>query len=209
MDTGTYGYEATPLATQVAGASFDTLVSGPGGSALVGHLHRTRTASRKWSRPSTRTSTSCRPSCCATARWTGSTRGVYFGDQRNYLETNIDDNFLSDDSWSTTTHDDRLQPGRRAARGTRPTSNTPPNGRRRTNSASTCCSTAAAARLVPKAEHGSDPLLTAFQTYKNSFGWISHTWDHPNLDIGCASQSYIEAEHEREQQLGHELDARA
>ena len=45
-----------------------------------------------------------------------------------------------------------------------------------------------------QAEHGSDPLLTAFQKDKNSFGWISHTWDHPNLDIGCASQSYIEAE---------------
>ena len=41
MDTGTYGYEATPLtATSTpalpAGASFDTLVSGPGNSSLVG-----------------------------------------------------------------------------------------------------------------------------------------------------------------------------
>src|SRR5271166_5938473 len=36
IDTGTYGYEATPLATQVTGASFQTLVSGPSGSALVG-----------------------------------------------------------------------------------------------------------------------------------------------------------------------------
>ena len=32
------------------------------------------------------------------------TRGVYFGDQRNYLETDIDDNFLPDDTWDTTTH---------------------------------------------------------------------------------------------------------
>ena len=30
--------------------------------------------------------------------WLG--RDTYFGDQRNYLETNIDDNFLSDDAWS-------------------------------------------------------------------------------------------------------------
>ncbi len=36
MDTSTYGYEATPLATQAAGASFTPLVSGPEGSALVG-----------------------------------------------------------------------------------------------------------------------------------------------------------------------------
>jgi hypothetical protein len=27
-------------------------------------------------------------------------RSTYFGDQRNYLETHIDDNFLGDNSWS-------------------------------------------------------------------------------------------------------------
>ena len=32
------------------------------------------------------------------------TRGVYLGDQRNYLAINIDDVFLSDDSWDTATH---------------------------------------------------------------------------------------------------------
>ena len=26
------------------------------------------------------------------------------------------------------------------------------------------------------------------------FGWISHTWDHPNIDEGCATQAYIQAE---------------
>ena len=31
-------------------------------------------------------------------------RNTYFGDQRNYLETDIDDNFLSDDVWDTATH---------------------------------------------------------------------------------------------------------
>ena len=29
---------------------------------------------------------------------------MYFGDQRNYHETDVDDNFLYDDSWDTTTH---------------------------------------------------------------------------------------------------------
>ena len=49
---------------------------------------------------------------------------------------------------------------------------------------------------------GLDPLLGAFQTtdpvtgkpYTGDFGWISHTWDHPNIDEGCATQKYIEAE---------------
>ena len=47
---------------------------------------------------------------------------------------------------------------------------------------------------------GIDPLLAEFQkkpeTKKpiSSFGWINHTYDHPNLDIGCATQNYVEAE---------------
>ena len=49
---------------------------------------------------------------------------------------------------------------------------------------------------------GTDPLLAEFKTtnpatgkaYTSSFGWINHTWDHPNLDQGCATQNYIEAE---------------
>jgi hypothetical protein len=36
MDVGTFGWEATPLATPATGTSFDPLVTGPSGSALVG-----------------------------------------------------------------------------------------------------------------------------------------------------------------------------
>ena len=39
-----------------------------------------------------------------------------------------------------------------------------------------------------------DPLLAAFQANKSAFGWINHTWDHPNLDQGCASASLIQSE---------------
>ena len=48
-----------------------------------------------------------------------------------------------------------------------------------------------------------DPtLLAAFQAtdpttnkpYADDFGWISHTYDTPYLDVGCATQNYIEAE---------------
>ena len=57
---------------------------------------------------------------------------------------------------------------------------------------------------------GTDPLLAAFQAtcssncgpgnaeagkpYADSFGWLSHTYDTPYLDVGCATQNYIEAE---------------
>ena len=49
---------------------------------------------------------------------------------------------------------------------------------------------------------GPDPLLAQFQAndpatgkpYTDDFGWISHTYDTPYLDVGCATQDYIEAE---------------
>ena len=48
----------------------------------------------------------------------------------------------------------------------------------------------------------SDPLLAQFQAtdpatgkpYADDYGWISHTYDTPYLDVGCATQDYIEAE---------------
>ena len=61
-----------------------------------------------------------------------------------------------------------------------------------------------------QSNNGSDPLLSEFQLtcstncgpgnagtgkpYADSFGWISHTYDTPYLDVGCATQNYIEAE---------------
>ena len=30
--------------------------------------------------------------------------------------------------------------------------------------------------------------------YADSFGWLSHTYDTPYLDVGCATQNYIEAQ---------------
>ncbi len=49
---------------------------------------------------------------------------------------------------------------------------------------------------------GPDPVLAEFQatdpatgkSYADDFGWLSHTYDTPYLDVGCATQDYIEAE---------------
>ena len=49
---------------------------------------------------------------------------------------------------------------------------------------------------------GPDPVLAQFQAtdpatgkpYAADFGWLSHTYDTPYLDVGCATQDYIEAE---------------
>ena len=99
VDVGTYGYEAAPLDP----ATFTTLLTGPNGDALLGvfthpdgreemvqtfdgnqfqlHSHLLRHGQLAWV-----------------------TRGIYFGDQRNYLELHIDDVFLPDDIWDVDAH---------------------------------------------------------------------------------------------------------
>src|SRR5580704_19068052 len=213
MDTGTYGYEATPLAAQVTGASFSSLVEGPGGSTLVGvYTHPSGIQEMVESFNENDNQLQAELLRHGALNWV--TRGVYFGDQRNYYEADIDDNFLFDDSWDTTTHTTNYNPaeairevptdveyaakwstehnfrmdmlfngGGSVAYAEGNTSALGGNGG----------STGETSKGGGSTE-GTDPLLTAFQTYKNSFGWISHTWDHPNIDINCATQNYIEAE---------------
>ncbi|MBV8929978.1 MAG: hypothetical protein JO152_12720, partial [Mycobacteriaceae bacterium] len=159
------------------------------------------------------------------------TRGVYFGDQRNYLETHIDDNFLSDDAWSTATHTTDFNPANALrevpADVTQAAQWSAANHFRIDMLFNGAGSVAVSngSSLVGAGDSGSgttgssggtggsgtcstanpcpDPLLQAFQAsdpanvnkpYTQDFGWINHTWDHPNIDEGCATQNYIEAE---------------
>src|SRR6185295_20275557 len=92
-------------------------------------------------------------------------RSTYFGDQRNYLETHIDDNFLADDSWNTTTHSTDYDPAD-ALRETPADVNFAASWSAQNNF-----------RIDMLYNGGgstgsTDPLLTAFRATKNSFGWI-------------------------------------
>ncbi|MGO9752157.1 MAG: hypothetical protein ACLP22_11750, partial [Solirubrobacteraceae bacterium] len=99
MDTGTYGYEATPLATPTAGTSFDPLVTGPSGSALVG-VYTDANGVQQLVETFAQNQYQLQAELLRHGAIAWVTRGVYFGNQANYLETHVDDNFLSDDSWS-------------------------------------------------------------------------------------------------------------
>jgi hypothetical protein len=214
LDTGTYGYEATPLTTQATGASFTPLVSGKtAGSALVG-IYTHASGVQELVETFDENANQLQAELLRHGALDWVTRGVYFGDQRNYYEADIDDNFLFDDSWDTTTHTTDYNPedairevpadveyaakwseqnkfridmlfngGGSVSYAEGNTSALGGNGG----------STGETIKGGGSTE-GTDPLLAAFQKYKSSFGWISHTWDHPNIDIGCATQAYIEAE---------------
>jgi hypothetical protein len=221
--TGTFGYEATPLAK----ANVTTLIAGPSGSSMVG-IYTTADGRQTMYQTFDENPFMVQSELLRHGELAWLARSTYFGDQRNYLETDIDDNFLGDDSWSVTGNattaahstdfnaadalrevpsDVTTAAQWSAAHGFR--IDMLFNGGGSVQFAQGCIDAAAgdnttggtttACTSVPS---GTDPLLAAFQAgdpatghpYTRDFGWISHTWDHPNLDEGCATQGYIEAE---------------
>jgi hypothetical protein len=201
MDTGTYGYEATPLATQATGTSFEPLVSGPGGTALVGiFTHANGVQEMVESFNQNQYQLQAELLRHGALNWV--TRGVYFGDQRNYLEMDIDDTFTPDDAWNTATHQInyndadalRMNPDdvEYAAKWEKE------HGGFRMEQLFN-----GGGSVEYQENHGGvDPVLAKFQEtdpetgkpYADSFGWLSHTYDTPYLDVGCATKDYIEAE---------------
>ncbi len=217
MDTGTYGYEATPVST----TNFDTLVTGPNGSSLVG-IYTHTDGVQEMVETFDQNANQLQAELLRHGALAWATRGVYFGDQRNYLETNIDDNFLADDSWNTSTHTtdyDSSSALREIPSDVDNAANWSTQNNFRIDmlfNGGGSVEFAAGCTVVSGGDGGSgatssgcngnapgtDPLLAEFQKvnpatskpYAQSFGWINHTWDHPNLDQGCATQNYIEAE---------------
>ncbi|HEV7772214.1 MAG TPA: hypothetical protein VGO48_02860 [Conexibacter sp.] len=183
IGAGTWGYGATPL----EGAAFSTLLADDSGNALVGvFTHpegREEMVQTFDSNPFQLHSQLLRHGQLG---WV--TRGTFFGDQRNYLELHIDDIFLPDDIWDPATHTTNFNP-EAAVRMTPGDVAT-----------AVAWSRATGLRLDSlyngggsvgyAAEHGGrDPLLSAFQANRTTFGWVNHTYDHPNLD--CSARGFI------------------
>jgi hypothetical protein len=199
--TGTYGYEATPLATQAAGASFTPLVTSSGGAALVG-IYTRANGIQEIVESFDENADQMQAELLRHGALNWVTRGVYFGDQRNYVEMDIDDTFTPDDSWDTTTHEinyDNADALRIKANDVEYAAKwEKEHGGFRMEQLFN------GGGSVEYAEDhsGVDPVLAKFQEtdpetsepYADSFGWLSHTYDTPYMDVGCATQRYIEAE---------------
>jgi len=225
MDTGTFGYEATPIST----SNFDALVSGPGGSALVGiYTHPDGVQEMVETYDQNAYQLQSQLLRHGALEWV--TRGVYLGDQRNYLEAHVDDNFLADASWSVsgnattaphTTDFNDADGLREVPADVIAAANWSKANNFRIDmlfNGGGSVAVASGDTLVGAGDSGSgatgssgasggtasgvDPLLAEFtatdpstgKPYTGDFGWISHSWDHPNVDEGCATQDYIEAE---------------
>lgn len=186
IDTGTYGYQATPIST----TNFDTLVSGPGNSSLVG-VYTRPSGAQELVQTFDSNSGQLQSELLRHGELNWVTRGVYLGDQRNYLAVNVDDVFLPDDSWNAATHTTDYNPAD-AIRMTAADVDTAAAWSQ-LNGITLGILFNGGGSVQYAAEHtGADPLLSEFKKYANSFYWLNHTYDHPNLD--CASQVYTDTE---------------
>ncbi|MGC1418666.1 MAG: hypothetical protein WA786_00915, partial [Acidimicrobiales bacterium] len=142
------------------------------------------------------------------------TQDLHLGLNRNFVEMDIDDTFTPDNAWSTAVHDNdysdagslRMQPAdvMTAADWSITNSfrmdqlfNFGGSDEYQAGELGLPSDTLPAGKSsIP------DPLLAEFQAtdpltnkpYADDFGWLSHTYDTPYLDVGCATQDYIEAE---------------
>ncbi|MGO9874600.1 MAG: fibronectin type III domain-containing protein [Acidimicrobiia bacterium] len=128
------------------------------------------------------------------------TADAHLGDYRHYVEMDIDDTFTPDDAWNTTLHTidysdaDALR--MRAADVDYAAQWSAANNFRMDQLFN------GGGSVAYQADNGTDPVLAEFQKtdpatgkpYADDFGWLSHTYDTPYMDVGCATQNYIEAE---------------
>ncbi|HEU4703940.1 MAG TPA: hypothetical protein VFS37_15775 [Conexibacter sp.] len=187
IGSGTWGYLATPLEA----GTFTTLVTDGGGSNALLGIYRHADGREEMVGTFDGNQYQVQSQLLRHGQLAWATRGTYFGDQRTYLELQVDDVFLPDDIWDPEANRTLYEPESAV--------------RMNAEDATAAVEWSTSRRLrldmvyngggsvEHRAEHeGSDPLLTALRERAATFGWINHTYDHPNLD--CSTQRFIEDE---------------
>ncbi len=188
LDTGSFEYDGTPL----PGAKVDTLISGPNGSTVLG-IFTAADGRQTMFQTFNQNQFMLHSALLRHGELAWLARSTYFGDQRNYLETHIDDNFLADDTWNTATHTTDYDPAD-ALRESAADVDAAASWSAQNNFRIDMLFNGGGSQQFAADNGGTDSLLAEFQAKKSSFGWINHTWDHPNIDQGCAPAGYIESE---------------
>jgi hypothetical protein len=186
----TFGYPATP----VASANWQTLLAGPGDTAFLGIYTHPDDGREEMVMTVASNQFQNHNQLLRHGMLNWVTRGVFLGYQRNYLEFEVDDLFLGDDTWDPAAHATDYDPAHAIRM-------TPADVDQ-----AVAWSKAHGLRLdmvfngggseLYKQDTGSsdDPLAdkVAQPAVKAAFGFINHTYDHPNLD--CSTAPYIASE---------------
>ena len=190
IEIDSWGYLASP----VSGDSFETLVVGPEGSALLG-IHRHADGREEMVQTYDSNPDQVQTQLLRHGQLAWVTRGSYLGYERNYLPLQIDDVLVANHSWNVATHRSETQhPGlirMTAADATHAASWSQARGLR----LDLVCNGGGSEGYLRRQGTPVDPLLRKLVADRETFGWINHTYDHANLDD--ASTPEIEAQIER------------
>jgi len=188
IDAGTIGNAATPVST----TDFQSLVSGPSGGTILGVYTHPEDGREEMVMTVPSNAAQIHNQLLRHGMLSWVLRGMYLGYQRNYLELHVDDLFLGDDAWQSTTNVTSYDP-------TLASRMTPAD-----LAQAIAWSKSRGLRLDMVFNGGgsalylqdhptatSDPLLDAVKALpdKKEFGWINHTLEHPNLN--CSTAPYI------------------
>jgi hypothetical protein len=122
------------------------------------------------------------------------TRGVFLGYQRNYLELQVDDLFLGDDAWDPATHTTNYDPAAASRMTAADVAQAVAWSKSRGVRIDFAFNGGGSELYKTDNNTTTDPLANAFAdpATRNAFGYVNHTYDHPNLD--CSTASFITKE---------------
>ena len=161
----TWAYQATPL----PGANVDTLISGPGASSLLG-VYTAPDGRETMFQTFNESQYYLQSELLRHGALDWLTRNAYFGDQRNYVEMDIDDTFTPDDSWDTATHSNDYNHADALRMNPKDVDYAAKWEPEHTTSAWTSCSTGGGSVAYQAANGGTDPLLAEFQAARPRTG---------------------------------------
>ena len=186
----TFGYAATP----VNGQDWQTLLAGPNGTAYLGIYTHPDDGREEMVMTVASNENQSQAQLLRHGELNWVTRGVFLGYQRNYLELQVDDLFLGDDAWDPATHTTNYDPA--AASRMTPADVAQAAAWSKARGVRIDFAFNGGGSELYKADHATttDPLANAFAdpATRGAFGYINHTYDHPNLD--CSTSSFVTKE---------------
>jgi hypothetical protein len=183
----TFGYRATP----VSGDNWQTLLAGPGGTAFLGIYTHPDGGREEMVMTVASNQFQNHNQLLRHGMLDWVTRGVFLGYQRNYLEVQVDDLFLGDDAWDPATHTTNYDPA--AASRMTPADVDQALAWSKAHGLRLDFAFNGGGSELYKGQAGvaTDPLAAKFAqpAVNSAFGFINHTYEHPNLD--CSTTPYI------------------
>jgi hypothetical protein len=188
-----FGYVGTPVNAR----DWQTLVSAPGGGAYLGVYTHPEDGREEMVMTVAGNENQSHVQVLRHGMLNWVTRGVFLGFQRNYLELQVDDLFLGDDAWDPATHTTNYDPATASRMTPGDVTQAAQWSKARSLRIDFAYNGGGSAQWLdrvnndtdPNNDASADPLVGAVQADKTAFGFVNHTFDHPNLD--CSSAEFI------------------